>query len=211
MCNPWQNGAVGLGASVVRAGIAVIAALALGACASQNVGLAPPAAPATALAEDAPPPSTGEWKFDHRVDRATGQQVGKVYVITTKVTARAGKLFAKPAGLQLQCFKDQPVVLVKFTQKIGSNRSARTAYRFDDKPPRDAAARFLPDYKSIVIEDRAAVRQFVADLRGANTLFVSINSLVVGATRAEFPVRSPEPAIASGFAACPLGQATAAR
>jgi hypothetical protein len=198
----------------MRGGIAIVLALALGACADRNIGLLPPpAADASAsAAAAAPPPSTGEWKFDRRIDRATGRPVGKAYVVTERVTVRGAKPFARPrpAGLQLQCFKHKPVVLVKFTQKVGASRSARMAYRFDHAPPRDAAARFLPDYKSIAIEDPAAVRQFVADLRGASTLFVSVDSLVAGATRAEFPVGSAETAIATSFADCPL-PASAAR
>jgi hypothetical protein len=197
--------------SVVRRGVAIVLALALGGCGSQTVGLAPPptAAPAeTASAE--PPPSTGQWKFDKRIDIATGQSVGKVYVITDRVTTLRGKLFSRPAGVELQCFKNKPVVVVQFRQKVGSNRSASLAYRFDDKPPRKAAVHFHRDQMTIEIEDRATVQQFVADLRESRTLFVSIDSVVIGATRAVFPVASAEPAIAHGFANCPLPAARTA-
>lgn len=168
-----------------------------------EVGLAPASAPASAQA--AAPPETGAWKFDRRVDRATGKPVGKAYVMTERVTVRSRKPFATAAaGLQLQCFKDKPVVQFVFQSRVGSNRSASLAYRFDGKPPRDASARFLPNYKTVVIEGRPAVQQFVAELRSGKTLFVSIDSLVVGATRAEFPVQHAEPAIETGFAECPL-------
>jgi hypothetical protein len=196
----------------MRGGVAILLALALSGCASRDVGLAPPAAMAAAdTASAAPPPATGEWKFDKRVDRATGQSVGKAFVRTERVTARAGKLFSKPAFVQLQCFKDKPVVLVLFSQKVGSNRSARLAYRFNDKPPRDTKAHFHRDQMTIEIDDRSAVQQLVAELRDARTLFVSIDSLIIGATRAEFPVQHAEPAIAHGFAACPLPSGPATR
>jgi hypothetical protein len=198
--------------SRMRGGMALVLALMLGACGSRNVGLAPPpAAPPAETASAAPPPSTGQWKFDRRIDIATGQSVGKVFVRTDRVTVRAGKLFSQPAFVQLQCFKDKPVVLLVFTQKVGANRSASLAYRFDDKPPRKAAAHFHRDQMSIEIEDRAVVQQFVADLRDAKTLFVSIDSVVLGATRAEFPVHSADPAIAQAFANCPVRAAVGGR
>jgi hypothetical protein len=188
-----------------RGGVVFILGCALSACMTTGeVGLTP--ASVTASSAAAAPP-TGEWKFDRRVDRATGKPVGKAFVVTTRVTLRTGRVFARPAGLQLQCFKDKPIVELKFLDRVGSNRSATLAYRFDDKPPRDAAVRFLPDTKTVVIEDKPAVQQFVADLRTANKLFVSINSLVVGATRAEFSVHDAEPAIETGFADCPLPSA----
>ena len=191
-----------------RGGAVFILAFALSAC--MTTGARSGSSPARSACRHARPrwrPATGEWKFDRRIDRATGKPVGKAFVVTTRVTLRTGRVFARPAGLQLQCFKDKPIVELKFLDRVGSNRSATLAYRFDDKPPRDAAVRFLPDTKTVVIEDKPAVQQFVADLRTANKLFVSINSLVVGATRAEFSVHDAEPAIETGFADCPLPSA----
>ena len=187
---------------MLRGGVATILAFALGGCVTTDVGVAPAPPASAATAQAAAPPATGQWKFDNRIDRATGKPVGKAWVITDRVTLRAGRLFSKPAGLQLQCFKEQPIVQVKFADRVGSNRSASFSYRFDDKAPRAAPVRFLPDYKTVVIEDATAVRQFVGDLRSASKLFVSINSLVIGATRAEFPVHSAEPAIETGYADC---------
>lgn len=183
----------------LRACVALIPAIALAGCVTDSVGLTSPAANASAAA-----PSPGAWKFDQRVDRATGKSVGKAYVVTTRVTIRSGRIFPKPAGLQLECFKDKPVVLIKFTQRVGSNRSASMSYRFDEKTPHSATIRFLPDQKSFVIEDPAAIRQFVEELNTANMLYVTVDSLVDGATRAEFPVQSAGPAIEAGFEGCPL-------
>jgi hypothetical protein len=183
--------------------IAVVLALSLGACASYSTGLAPPPAPAASeTAEAAPPPATGAWRFERAVDRATGKSLGKAFVRADRVTPIPGQLYSKPAFVQLQCFKDKPVVVVSFLQKVGSNRSAELAYRFNDKPPRKAMVHFHRDHKTIEIEDQPSVKQFVADLRDAKTLFVSIESLVVGETRAVFPVQHAEPAIAHGFANC---------
>jgi hypothetical protein len=191
---------------MLRTSVAIVVAFALSACASnRDVGIAPPpASSATAATPTAPPPPRGAWLLDRRIDRATGKPVGKAGVSTERVTVRSRKPFATATSvLMLQCFKDAPVVQFLFPYRVGSNRTAKLTYRFDDKPPRDAAVRFLPDYKTVVIEDRPAVQQFVAELRAAKTLFVSINSLVVGPTRAEYPVESPGPAIEVGFADCP--------
>lgn len=195
----------------MRRVVSLVLALALSACGSHTVGLAPP--PETtgaASASAAPPQATGKWRFNRNVDRATGQSVGKAFVETDQVTLLRGQLFAKPAFVQLQCFKDKPIIVVTFSQKVGANRSAQFSYRFNDKPPRQAKVRFHRDQMTIEIEDHASVQQFVADLHDAKKLFVSIDSLVIGPTRAIFPVESAGPAIAHGFANClPPGNALA--
>ncbi len=46
------------------------------------------------------------------------------------------------------------MVKLQFPFKVGSNRSATLVYRFDEKPPRESNARFLQDFRTIVLEDR---------------------------------------------------------
>jgi len=203
----WQNTASGVwgGRMRVRWGVAIILALALGGCASRSVGLAaPPDPPPGATAQASRP--TGQWRFARAIDRATGKPIGQAFVTTDQVTPLPGKLFALPADVQLQCFKSQPIVLFAFRQKVGSNRSARLTYRFDDKPPREADVHFLRDQKSIEIEKRDEVQHFAAGLRDAKRLFVSIDSLILGPTRAIFPVHDAQNAIETSFADCPLSQ-----
>ena len=187
--------------------IAIVLALTLGGCAKPGQ-MAPVTGATVPNAESRP---TGAWKFDRRVDPATGRPMGKAFVIATKVTLRQGQVLPQPAGLQLECFKGQPVVQVKYAERVGANRSASVAYRFDDKPGHTAAVRFLSDTKTFVIENREAVEEFVTELREADKLIVSIDSLVRGLTQAEFPVRSAETAIESAYAECPLPDKPVAR
>jgi len=200
---------------MLRIGVALCAALALGACGSASIGLAPApsqAAAASPGAQDAAPQPLGEWKYDGRIEQTTGKPVGRAYLRTDKVTLRVGKLLSDPAFLLLDCFKNEPTIMFRFTGgRVGFNNSSSLTYRFDDKPPREPRVRFLRGARSIVIEDRASVRQFVAELRNATTLLVSVKSMTFGMTRAEFPVQHAAAAIEKSFAACPLPDEKAPR
>jgi hypothetical protein len=158
-----------------------------------GVGFA--AAPASAQS------TVGVWKFDRKSDPITGGV--SAWVLASRVTALPRHL-PRPAALELLCFKSKPVIRIKYSQQIGSNRSASLRYRFDDKTGREPSVRFLPDRKSVVIEDKADVAKFVGELGGATELIVSINSLSGGTTNAAFPVSGAPPAIATAFAQCPL-------
>lgn len=142
------------------------------------------------------------WKIDRKPDPISGAGAN-AWVLATRVTARPGKL-PRPAGLQILCFKKEPVIRLQFGERVGSNRSATLAYRFDEKPGRDANARFLTDYKTVVIEEKADVVKFAGELATADTLIVSFDSLVIGKTNAAFPVRGALAAMEAAFAQCPL-------
>ena len=164
-------------------------ACAVGACAG--------AVPISAAAQ-----STEAWKIDRKPDPITGAGAN-AWVLATRVTPRPGHL-PRPAALQLLCFKNEPVVRLKFGVQVGANRSASLAYRFDEKPGREPKVRFLADRSTIVIEDKAEVAKFVADMAGSDALVVSVDSLIFGKTNAAFPVRGASTAIAAAFAQCPL-------
>lgn len=142
------------------------------------------------------------WQVDRKPDPISGAGAN-AWVLATRVTARAGKL-PRPAALQILCFKKEAVIRLQFGERVGSNRSATLAYRFDEKPGRDANVRFLSDYKTIVIEEKADVVKFAGELAAADTLIVSIDSLVIGKTNAAFPVRGALAAMEAAFAQCPL-------
>ena len=113
--------------------------------------------------------------------------------------------------LQLMCFKDQPAVRLSFEFKIGSTRNAQLGYRFDEKPGHEIDARFLNDFKTVVIEDKAEVARFVSELATSSQLYVRIRSLNPGRSSAEFQVAGAPAAIEAGFAGCPAkGARTAA-
>ena len=147
--------------------------------------------------------SPTSWTIDRKPDPITGAGAN-AWVMATRVTVPPGKFTAPPAALQLLCFKNEPVVRLRFAQKVGSNRSASLAYRFDEKPGHEANGRVLPDFKTVVIEDRSDVAKCVKELASANEVIVSVNSLIVGKTNPAFPVRGAPAAIAEAFAQCPL-------
>jgi hypothetical protein len=64
--------------------------------------------------------------------------------------------------------------------------------------------RFVDDYKTIVIEDKAEVAQFVNELATSNLLYVRVRSLNRGRSSAEFRLDGSPAAIAAGFSGCPF-------
>jgi hypothetical protein len=183
----------------MRVVVPLASALLLGACATGQV--AAPDAGATAAA---PPPSAApsEWRIERSADRASGTASVMAFVTTMSTTAR--EAFPRQAVLHLLCFKGEPIVRLAFRFRIGTTRSATVAYRFDEQPGREPKARILQDYKTVVIEDRAEVARFVADMKDAEKLHVRITSLTVGRTFAEFRVADAPAAVDATFAACPL-------
>src|SRR6195952_1825859 len=146
--------------------------------------------------------SSGNWKIERQTDRITGTAISSA-MLMTRNAAHSSVNFAQPAGLQLTCFENHPVVRISFDHKIGSDKNSTLGYRFDEKPGRDdVASRILLGYQVIIIDDRAAVSQFVDDLAGSNTLYVRIRSLSAGRTTAEFRLDGSEAAVQAAFADC---------
>ena len=180
----------------MRAVFVVILACCVGGCMTAGGG------PSTTTVTAAP--SAGDWKIDRKLDPVTGVGIG-AWVASSRVTSRT-RVFPRPAFVQLLCFKNEPLVRLKFDERIGSNRSASLAYRIDENPGREPAVRFLSDYKTVVIEDRKDVAAFAKDVATASEFRVSITSLTVGKTSATFPVRGAPAAIEAAFAECPIGK-----
>ena len=179
----------------MRGLIVGVLACGLGACATGSAQMTPAAPPA------------GDWTIEQRPDRISGKTQATA-VLTTRSrnarTARSRPALAQMASLQLMCFDNAPIVRLHFNYRIGANRSATIAYRFDEKSGRDANARILPDLQTIVIQEREDVMRFAEDLRTANALFVRVSSLIVGQSIAEFRVLGGQAAIDAAYAACPL-------
>ena len=76
-------------------------------------------------------------------------------------------------------------------------------YRFDEKPGHEIEARFLHDFKTVVIEDKAEVAWFVGELATSSVLYVHIRSLNAGRSTAEFQLAGAPAAIEAAFAGCP--------
>ncbi|MCP9629847.1 hypothetical protein NML43_22390 [Rhodopseudomonas palustris] len=154
---------------------------------------------------------SGSWLIDQSPDRITGTPVGGAYTMAWGATNSANPSLYM-ASLQLTCFESRPIAKIAFQIKIGSDRNTSFGYRFDDKPGHDAVeSRVLLGSKVLVIEDTAALQQFIDELRGSGKLFVRIRSLNAGTTAVELHVDGSEPAIEAAYAACPLPPAQARR
>ena len=112
---------------------ALALALLTGACATGESALTTAAAP---------PPDAGLWKFEKRTDPSTGAPMMAAYL---NVNAFDSWGHLRSGVLQLMCFRREPVVRVAFNVKVGSNRSATLAWRFDERTGREATVRFLSD------------------------------------------------------------------
>lgn len=148
--------------------------------------------------------TSGNWKIERQVDRVTGLPMPSA----TNIINNASNTFAErpsEASLQLTCFDGKPLVRFAFAFKVGTDANSIIGYRFDEKPGHDnVAARFLQEYRTVVIEDRAAINTFVNELATSATLVVRLRSLNAGRTIADFKLDGAPAAIEAAFAGCPL-------
>ena len=149
--------------------------------------------------------TVGNWHVEKGADRITGTPISSALIVTHTVST--AKIIVPPAAqMQLICFKQEPTAVFRFQFKIGSTRNAEFGYRFDDKPGHIAKARFVDDYKTVVIEDKEEMVRFVGEMATSKVLYVLIRSLTVGRTSAEFHVDGAPAAVDAAFAGCPAGQ-----
>jgi hypothetical protein len=179
----------------------LIPVLLLGACVTRD--------PAVSVSNAT---TSGNWKIERQIDRITGTPLPSAQLMTA-ASSNSAVTTTRPAGLQLTCFEQQPLVRISFDFKIGADRNTILGYRFDDKPGHDnVASRILNGYQVIVIEDKAAVADFINDMSGSRTLYVRIRSLnAAGRTTAEFNLEGAAAAVQAAFADCPLSGEPAKR
>jgi len=176
---------------VMRAAAAIAALAMLGGCAGE--------AARTAAVDK---PDTGKWQFDRTIDPISGSEVASAWLVISKYDFPSGNVYA--GGLRLLCFKKDPVVRFLFSAKVGTDKTAAVAYRFDDRRGHEVKAKFFAREGMIVIDDRAEVAQFVSELATARSLVVRISRLTRGNLTARFPVHGASHAIEAAFAACPV-------
>lgn len=147
--------------------------------------------------------ASGSWKIAHQADKVTGTELP-----SATVRAMASNTYAANASgslLQITCFDKKPLIRFAFEFKIGSDKNTILGYRFDDRPGRDSIeSRVLTGENAIVIDNKAAVTQFINDLTGASKLYLRIRSLTLGRTTAEYPLDGSAAAVQAAFAGCPL-------
>jgi hypothetical protein len=182
----------------VRA-IAVVGMLALGGCVTA----------ATA-------PDAGDWKIERGHDRILGKPAATAELQARSRNVRQQQqrypqVQLQTGSLQLGCFDNAPIVRIAFNHRVGSNRTSILSYRFDDKPGRDAPARFLQTFSTAVIEDPKEVATFVEQLRSSGTLYVRIMSHVAGTSTVEFPLKGAPVAIDAAYQTCPIDSAAKPR
>jgi len=147
---------------------------------------------------------SGNWKIEKQVDRITGVPVPSAMLIIDNASNSFAER-AQPASMQLTCFEGKPMVRFAFEFKVGTDPNSFLGYRFDEKPGHDnVPARFLQEYRTVVIEDRAAVTTFANELAGSSALIIRIRSLAAGRTTAEFKLDGAPAALEAAFAGCPL-------
>ena len=143
----------------------------------------------------------GNWQIEKQIDRITGAPLESA--LLTATSSHSSEPFPKKATLQLGCFNKKPLVRVAFETKVATTNSHEFGYRFDERPGHQITVAFLGNDRVAVIEDSAAVAEFLDELIAARTLYVRIRSLGFGRTTAEFNVEGAAAAIASTTARCP--------
>lgn len=146
---------------------------------------------------------SGYWVIDQHPDRITGTPSRGAYTMAARASTSTNPLLIVVASVQLTCFDAKPIAKFAFNLRVGADRNTSLGYRFDDKPGHDGVeSRVLFGQQVIVVEDGAAVKQFVEDLRGSTLLYVRIRSLNAGTTVAEFRTAGNEAALDAAYAAC---------
>jgi hypothetical protein len=146
--------------------------------------------------------AVGNWWVERETDRITGAPMANAWLDTT-TSSNTFADFPGPAQMEITCFRDgEPMVAFKFPFKVGSTLNAVLAYRFDDKPGREPAARFLTREARVVIENRAEAARFLDEMAASRVLYVRIRSLNAGRTAAEFHLDGAAAAIAQALPRC---------
>lgn len=177
----------------MRVVFAVVLALSLGACAGTEGSTQ----------------SAGNWKIERKLDRISGAPAARVYL--QKMALNAKGQF-DTATLQLACFNGKPIVHLAFNFRIGTNKNAIVEYRFDANPGRKASAEILSDHRTVVVDEKGELAQFVGELAASSVLIMRVVSLTDPRTEVEFHTAGAPIAIEAAYASCPPPQsATAAR
>lgn len=151
-------------------------------------------------------PSAGNWAISQQIDRISGGNVTRAHL--SAFTVSGNQRHMGVAHIQLQCFDQRPIVRLIYPFRVGANSSAIVEYRFDQHPGRKASVRFMPDFRTVVIDDRTEVTQIAHGLTSAAILYVRVSSLHAGRAEAEFRVPGAGVAIDAAFAECPLRRST---
>jgi len=91
-------------------------------------------------------------------------------LLRSSKTMNSALAVTRAGYLELGCFKGKPSVGFAFAFDVGSTKDSEFGYRFDAKPGRQISPRFLSKHKTIVIEAKADVEQFAAELTASNVL-----------------------------------------
>lgn len=174
----------------IRTGVLALLGLwLLGACASE-------------VARAPEKPDTGKWQFEQRNDPVSGTQVVTAWLSISRYNFLSATSYE--GELQLMCFKNRPVIRLAFNLKVGSDRTAALAYRFDENPGRYIKAKFFSREKLIAIDDMTEVADFADQLHSAQNLFLRVARLKAGTFTAKFPVHGASHAMEAAFANCPV-------
>ncbi len=151
-------------------------------------------------------PSAGNWAISQQIDRISGANTTRAKLSAFTVSGNRQQLGL--AHIHLLCFDNRPTVRLSYPFRVGANSSAIVEYRFDKNPGRKATVRFMPDFRTIVIDDRAEVTQIADGLASAAIFYVRVSSLHIGRAEAEFRVPGGGVATDAAYAECPLRRTT---
>lgn len=143
----------------------------------------------------------GNWQIEKQIDRITGAPLESA--LLTAPSSHSGEAFPKKATLQLACFNKKPLVRFEFEVKVATTHNNEFGYRFDERAGHQITAGFLGNDRVAVIEDGAAIAQFLDELATGKKLYLRIRSLSFGRSTAEFNVDGAVAAMAATTAHCP--------
>lgn len=147
---------------------------------------------------------SGDWWITHQLDRITGAELPGAFVYAE--ASNSNLEYPRVSSMQITCLEGKtPLVRFAFDFRIGTARNTALGYRFDALPGHeDVASRVLRNGRVVVIEDRGAVAQFVAELERSETVYVRVRSMDGGRTAVEYPLAGAGAAVRAAFARCDM-------
>ena len=110
--------------------------------------------------------SSGDWRITEKTDPITGSPASTALLRSSKTMNSALAVGLPPAWL----LQGKAIGRARLCVRRRHAKDSEFGYRFDAKPGRQIDPRFLSNHRTIVIEAKADVEQFAAQLIASNVV-----------------------------------------
>lgn len=141
------------------------------------------------------------WDWRESVDPITDEVVRVGTILTTRVNI-SGEEYGHQARVRVVCVSGKSAIIVDWSSRVAAKKNLALEYRFAGQPGRRTNIRYINRTKQSTT-DTADIRQFLADARVSNSLYVRVSSDTYGVSEATFTTRAGEDLFDHFVAVCP--------